>query len=50
MQSNSQSYQCIHKIFETQVLQQNHATAIIYKDQQLSYYELKKSIKNLIVS
>ena len=47
MQSNSQSYQCIHKIFETQVLQQNHATAIIYKDQQLSYYELNRRANQL---
>jgi non-ribosomal peptide synthetase component F len=47
MQSNSQSYECIHRIFETQVLQQNHATAIIYKDKQLSYYELNRRANQL---
>ncbi|MEG4501136.1 amino acid adenylation domain-containing protein [Microcoleus sp. F10-C6] len=47
MQSNFQSYQCIHKIFETQVLQQNYATALIYKDQQLSYSELNRRANQL---
>ncbi|GET38524.1 non-ribosomal peptide synthetase [Microseira wollei] len=47
MQRTLQSYQCIHKIFETQVLQQNHATALIYKDQQLSYSELNRRANQL---
>ncbi|MEH2447421.1 MAG: amino acid adenylation domain-containing protein [Nostoc sp.] len=47
MSSNSQTYHCIHKVFETQVLKTPDAVALIYENAQLSYYEINRRANQL---
>lgn len=47
MSSNSQTYQCIHKVFEIQVLKTPDAVALIYENAQLSYYEINRRANQL---
>ncbi|KAK9760608.1 hypothetical protein K7432_015203 [Basidiobolus ranarum] len=42
-----QDHQCIHQLFEDQVESNPHATALVYEDQVLSYFELNARANSL---
>ncbi|ARV58895.1 hypothetical protein BZZ01_09850 [Nostocales cyanobacterium HT-58-2] len=47
MQSNLQQYQCVHEIFETQVLERPDTIALICENKQLTYFELNYKANQL---